>query len=136
MRSLAKVQELDLKEKLSALLDNRKNLMYYDGIKDGLEENIAFKYFYSSPKNPLEFIIIDIFNKPQHEIYGNISIIVDYQEGYSDMKSQFGNIVVEKTTVRDVNKLNIKLELSEVAINNIEDAVEFFEGYILNRTLL
>lgn len=136
MRSLAKVQELNLKEKLANLLQDRKNLMYYDGIKDGLDENIAFKYFYSSPKNPLEFIIIDIFNQPQDKIYGNISIIVDYQEGYSDMQSEYGNVVVEKTVVRDINKLHIKLELNEVGIKNIEEAVEFFEGYILNRTLI
>ncbi|MCX7950578.1 MAG: hypothetical protein N2594_01335 [Clostridiales bacterium] len=136
MRSLAKVQELNLKEKLANLLQDRKNLMYYDGIKDGLDENIAFKYFYSSPKNPLEFIIIDIFNQPQDKIYGNISIIVDYQEGYSDMQSEYGNVVVEKTVVRDINKLHIKLELNEIGIKNIEEAVEFFEGFILNRTLI
>lgn len=136
MRSLAKVQELDIKEKLSNLLQDRKNLMYYDGIKDGLDENIAFKYFYSSLKNPLEFIIIDIYKRSYDNIYGVIGIIIDYQEGYKEMQCEYGSVVVEKTIVRDINKLNIKLELNEFGISNIEDVVEYFEGYILNKTLI
>ncbi|WDC84112.1 hypothetical protein PL321_17870 [Caloramator sp. mosi_1] len=92
----AAVNSLDLVNRIDMVLKGRKNLMFYDGRRDGLEDNVAFKYFYSSPKNALDFVNVDIFENPKDCIYGVINVIMDYDGGYEDLSSDYGNIVVKK----------------------------------------
>lgn len=130
------VESLDLVNRIENVLKGRKNLMFYDGIRDGLDENIAFKYFYSSPKNALDFINVDIFENQKNYIYGVINVIMDYDGGYEGCSSVYGNITVEKVQIRGVDKIKVELLLNKYGVSNIENAIEFFEGYILNKTLI
>lgn len=132
----AAVENLDLLKRIERILKGRKNLMFYDGRKDGLEENIAFKYFYSSLKNALDFINIDIYEKPIDFIYGSISIIMDYDDIYKECSCDYGKIEAEKTNIRGVEKVRLSLLLNRYGFENIEDAIIFFEGYITNKTLI
>ena len=132
----AATEGLDLIKRLDMVLSGRKNLMFYDGRRDGLEENIAFKYFYSSPKNALDFINIDIYEKPRDFIYGCISVIMDYENIYKEFSSDYGKIEIEKIEIRGVKKIKVSLLLNKYGLENIEDAILYFEGYITNKTLI
>lgn len=132
----AAVKSLELVDRIQNFLKGRKNLMFYDGRRDGLEENIAFKYFYSSPKNALDFINIDIFENPSDNIHGVINIIMDYDGGYEGCSSEYGDIKVEKIEIRGVDKIKVELLLNKYGVSNIESAIEYFEGYIFNKTLI
>ncbi|SHF45855.1 hypothetical protein [Caloramator proteoclasticus] len=130
------VESLDLVNRIENVLRGRKNLMFYDGKRDGLDENVAFKYFYSSPKNALDFINVDIFESPKDSLFGVINVIMDYDGGYEECSSDYGNITVEKLQIRGVDKIKVELLLNKCGITNIENAIEFFEGYIFNKTLI
>lgn len=130
------VESLDLVNRIENVLKGRKNLMFYDGRRDGLDENVAFKYFYSSPKNALDFINVDIFESPKDSFFGVINVIMDYDGGYEECSSDYGNITVEKLQIRGVDKIKVELLLNKYGVSNIENAIEFFEGYIFNKTLI
>ncbi|WP_027308753.1 hypothetical protein [Caloramator sp. ALD01] len=130
------VESLDLVNRIENVLKGRKNLMFYDGRRDGLDENVAFKYFYSSPKNALDFINVDIFESPKDSLFGVINVIMDYDGGYEECSSDYGNITVEKLQIRGVDKIKVELLLNKYGVSNIENAIEFFEGYIFNKTLI
>lgn len=126
----------DLKNKIYELLINRKNLISYDGLKDSLESNIYYKFFYSSPKDALEFINLDIYRKAEKiqigikyfEAYGIMNIITDKEViGPKYSENIFGYLVVDDIKIRQVDKRNIKLLINRNGLLNIKSLINFFE---------
>lgn len=123
-------------------LSKRKNLMVYEGIKDGLEERVKNKYCYSSPFDPLEFVIIDVYNKPviknmynkKVEIFGIMSIIRD-EDGYihRDFDTIYGAIEICNLCIRDVKKNEITLNINKNGIQDLKNVVLYFEDYFCRK---
>lgn len=132
----------NLRDEMYDLLNDRKNLMFYDGIRDGLDDNIECKFFYSSPHDPLEFINIDIFNEKtvvnlngcSEECFGTISIIKDVTcINETDLRNVYGKVNVDYVDIRGINKQNIKLFLNNDGISKIKDAIEYFENELCKK---
>lgn len=123
-------------------LNKRKNLLVYEGIKDGLEEGIKNKYCYSSPFDPLEFIIIDVYNKPvikkihnkKVEVFGILSIIKD-EEKYvqKEFESIYGNITIVDIFIRKIKKNEVTLNINNVGIQDLKRVVLYFEDYFCRK---
>lgn len=123
-------------------LSKRKNLMVYDGIKDSLEERVKNKYCYSSPYDPLEFIIIDVYNKPvikdihnkKVEIFGIMSIIKEEDEYiHRDIDTIYGVIKICDLYIREIKKNEITLNINKNGIQDLKNAVLYFEDYFCRK---
>lgn len=123
-------------------LSKRKNLMVYEGIKDGLEECVKSKYCYSSPYDPLEFVIIDIYNKPvmknicnkKVEVFGIMSIIRDEDRYiHGDFDTIYGAMEICKLCIRDVKKNEIILNINKNGIQHLKNVVLYFEDYFCRK---
>jgi hypothetical protein len=131
-----------LRDEVYSVIKNRKNLIFYDGIKDCLEENIVFKFFYSNPHDPLEFITIDIYNKVEKikidgktmESLGLISIIKEKPEHIlSNFENINGYVVVEDIKIRNVDKIKIQFHINRNGISNMKDVIEYFENNLCSK---
>lgn len=127
----------NFRDDMMKILCSRRNLMVYEGIRDGLEENIDYRFFYSSPGEALEFVIIDIYRYPidiefesrKMECFGKIKMIRepgDFSE--EAIRCLFGRILIENIKLREMDKINIVLNLNFHGIERIEEAIEYFEG--------
>ncbi|EYE89240.1 hypothetical protein Q428_03555 [Fervidicella metallireducens AeB] len=65
MHKICQELQISFEEYLYNILKKRKNLMVYEGIRDGLDEDIKCKYFYSNPYDAFEYVTIDIFKCPK-----------------------------------------------------------------------
>jgi uncharacterized protein YihD (DUF1040 family) len=128
-----------------AEISTRKNLMVYDGIRDGLDENIRAKYFYSNPGEPLEFVVIDIykdsvllrFEGNESEVFGVVNIIKE-KEAFDDseLESIYGHIIIRDIIIRDVDKNEITLYLNKNGISDLKSAVLYFEEYFCIKSII
>ncbi len=119
-------------------LNKRKNLMTYEGIKDGLEEGVKNKYCYSSPYDSLEFIIIDVYNKSvikningkKVEIFGIMSIIKD-EDKYviREFDTIYGVIKIYDLWLRGIKKNEVILNINKIGIQDLKRVVLYFESY-------
>lgn len=134
----------EFKENIIKKLENRKNFMYYEGLRDGLEENIKYKFFYSNPFDPLEFIIIDIFYETVRtniinrsiDAFGVIEIIKEKDSTPTGLtECIYGYIEAQDVVIRNVNKISIKLHLSKKGHMDISEAINYFENYACNREI-
>jgi hypothetical protein len=125
-------------EQLYEELYKRKNLMVYDGIRDGLGDNIRTKYFYSNPHEPLEFVVLDLyiepvlvrFNENEAEVFGVINIVKEkgtYED--SEIETIYGHLTAKDIMIRDVDKSEITLYINKNGINDLKSAVLYFEKY-------
>lgn len=119
-------------------LNKRKNLIIYEGIKDGLDEGVKNKYCYSNPYDPLEFIIIDVYNKPvvkginnkNIEVFGIISIIKD-EESYAarEFDTIYGRVEISDLCIREIKKNEIILNINKAGIQDLKRVILYFEDY-------
>lgn len=123
-------------------LGNRKNLIVYDGINDGLEENIKNKYFYSNPYDPLEFIVIDIYSKPviniiynkKVEIFGIVSIIKEKCEYINrDFETVYGVVRINDICIRGIKKNEITMYINKHGLQDLKGVVLYFEDYFCKK---
>lgn len=123
-------------------LSKRKNLMVYEGTKDDLEEYVKNKYCYSSPYDPLEFIIIDVYNRPvikkinnkKVEVFGRMSIIKDenvYMQ--RDFDTIYGTINIYDICIRDIKKNEITFNINKNGIQDLKNVVLYFEDYFCKK---
>lgn len=128
----------NLKDEIIETLRGRRNLMVYDGIRDGLDENVDYRFFYSSPGDALEFVVGDIFRSSVDiefkgrniECFGKVKIIrepKDYREGF--VECLFGMVTTENIKVRAMDKVDIVLNLNFYGIERINEAIEYFEKF-------
>ena len=119
-------------------LNKRKNLMTYEGIKDGLEEGVRKKYCYSSPYDPLEFIIIDIYSKSvikniynkKVEVFGIMSIIKDEDKNViREHDTIYGVISISDLCLRGIKKNEVVLNINKIGIQDLKRVVLYFESY-------
>lgn len=119
-------------------LSKRKNLMTYEGIKDGLEEGVKNKYCYSSPYDPLEFIIIDVYNKSvikninnkKVEVFGIMSIIKDEDKCIlREIDTIYGFIKISDLCLREIKKNEVVLNINKIGIQDLKRVVLYFESY-------
>jgi hypothetical protein len=119
-------------------LNKRKNLMIYEGIKDGLEVGVKNKYCYSSPYDPLEFIIIDVYNKSviinidnkKVEVFGTMSIIKD-EDKYVEREFDtiYGYVVISDLCIREIKKNEVTLNINKIGIQDLKRVIVYFEDY-------
>ena len=123
------------KNKIQEALKNKKNLMYYDMQIEkcsDIDENIIYRYFYSSPYDPLEFITLDVFNcayAVKHKTFGVLTIVrdrVNIPESECDLT--YGEVEIEDIIVREVEKSRIKLFINSTGIRNIDSCINYFEN--------
>ncbi|MDF2673851.1 MAG: hypothetical protein K0R09_2116 [Clostridiales bacterium] len=124
------------------VLNKRKNLMVYEGIKDGLKAGIKNKYCYSSPYDPLEFVILDIYNKPviknienkKVEIFGIMSIIKEeVKNAIKEFDTIYGNVCIENILIRGIKKNEVRLNINRIGIQDLIGAVLYFEDYFCKK---
>lgn len=142
MLSPEDLENKDCRDDFIEELNKRKNLMIYEGIGDGLEEGVKKKYCYSSPYDPLEFIIIDIYNRTiikniynkKVEIYGIMSIIKE-EEKYlrNEYESIYGNITISDIYIRNIKKNEVILNINRVGIQDLRSVVLYFEDYFCKK---
>jgi hypothetical protein len=137
MNNISTLRSNILHNEIAALLVSKKNLMIYDGFSDNLEENIAHKFFYSNPYEPLEFINIDIYYKwlpsllspGKIKIHGQIAVIRDRLNYDQDTHfNYYGVVIMEEMKIRDVEKTKITLFIGDNGITDIEGLVDYFES--------
>ena len=137
MNSEKAVNDHSLKRELENILCNRKNLLIYDGMRDGLDDNIDFRFFYSNPFEPLEFVNIDVFKNAdvilfgnnRSRVYGRIYIIMEKENfGSNFFESWYGLVQIEDINIRGVAKIKVTLFLNENGIVNIDKAINYFES--------
>jgi hypothetical protein len=134
---VANISSLDkLKSDIYSVLINKKNLIFYDGLMDGLEPNLYFKFFYSSPHDALEFINLDIYKKTERvqfgnklvEVFGVMSIITGKENILSEFTENiFGYFTIDDIKIRQIDKKNIKLFISKNGLSNIKNLINFYE---------
>lgn len=119
-------------------LNKRKNLMIYEGTKDGLDLSIQTKYCYSSPYDPLEFIIIDVYTKPvikdinnkKVEIFGIMSIIKEEDKyEFREFDTIYGVVRISDICIRGIKKNEITLNINKAGIQDLKRVVLYFEDY-------
>jgi hypothetical protein len=123
------------KNKIQEAQKNKKNLMYYDMQIEkcsDIDENIIYRYFYSSPYDSLEFITLDVFNYAyamKHKIFGVLTIIRDRVNiPESECGLPYGEVEIEDIIVREVEKSRIKLFINSAGIQNIDLCINYFEN--------
>lgn len=123
------------KNKIQETLKNKKNLMYYDMQIEkcsDIDVNIIYRYFYSNPYDPLEFITLDVFNyayAAKHKVFGVLTIIrdrINITESECDLA--YGEVEIEDIIVREVEKSRIKLFINSTGIQNIDLCINYFEN--------
>ena len=129
-------------DELFDVLNQRKNLMVYEGIKDGLDEDVRNKYCYSSPYDPLEFIILDIYNKPvikntknkKVEIFGIMSIIKEeVKNTIMEFDTIYGYVRIENILIRGIKKNEVTLNINRIGIQDLISVVLYFEDYFCKK---
>ncbi|KMT23104.1 hypothetical protein [Clostridium cylindrosporum] len=113
-------------------LRDRKNLMVYE---DYIDENLnsAYRFFYSNPRDFLEFISIDLYLNQEKEVpLGKISTITSKNEvNNENLYPIYGEVLTEEFFVRGIEKTKISLILNRKGYENIEDAIKYFEKNII-----
>lgn len=124
------------RDEVEELLHEKRNLMVYDGRRDGLDEKVDYRFFYSSPGDALEFVIGDIFrNGDDFKIdgrsikrFGEINIIREPGDFCEEIvECLFGIVVVGKIKVREIDRINITLNLNSFGVKRLKDSIEYFE---------
>ncbi|MEF9951259.1 MAG: hypothetical protein RR838_01590 [Clostridium sp.] len=112
-------------ELINRALYEKKNYMFYDDFEDE-EGNEAYKFFYSSANDPLEFINIDIY-KSNISLCGKIHITTDRDITINNKNSKYGDINLISVKIRNKDKRRVEFALSQYGYNNIFEAIKYFE---------
>lgn len=115
---------------IEGFLNSRKNLIIYDDYEDELF-NEAYRVVYSSPKEFLEFIFVDLYKgKNTSNPLGVISIITSKKLEESFL-TLYGEVKYEHITVRGNEKTKISLIINLNGYENLEDAILYFENSLI-----
>lgn len=137
--------QISFEEYIYDILKNRKNFMVYEGIRDGLDEDIKYKYFYSNPYDAFEYVTFDIFKYPKIillnnkkiEAYGLFSTVKDriYMKDLNETNI-FGTVLIKNIQIRDVDKNQFLLYLNKKAFDYIEETIHYFESNICKKGIV
>lgn len=142
MLNLIHKNHMDIKDNILEILNRRKNFIFYDGLMDGLSNDVKYKFFYSNPHDALEFIILDVFYKAQIknicdrsvETFGVIETVKEVDELPTGLtESIFGYTLIEEVEIRSIKKYRASLYINKNGLNDIENTINYFENYICNK---
>ena len=117
-----------------------KYLIFYDGNEKDygmMPDNVLYRFFYSSPGNPFEYVFIDIYNAPndmdikgeKSRQFGRISLIRQKSKIQRDtIDCYYGTIKIRDEEIRNIKKDSIELFMNDNAIDDVKGVIEFFES--------
>lgn len=115
---------------IECYLCNKKNFMMYDDFRDD-QGREAYRFFYSSSKDYLEFIKFDLFISTKKNMpFGIISILTSVNNN-NNFTSIYGEVVSENKMIRSTEKTNIDLLLNKNGYDNIIAALKYFEDKLI-----